>query len=128
MSYASNGVLGALAVVASFGAAQLALGENLTVGMRTAGSPAQAVNRVAKTDRSAMPAAKVAPTQTVAIRVDRFPETSILVRIPANHEARSSVPAPLQFKSDRKMAIACEPMVSVLTEIAKQLQPGRCVT
>jgi hypothetical protein len=27
---------------------------------------------------------------------------------------------------DRK--VACEPVVSVLTEVAKQLQPGRCVT
>jgi hypothetical protein len=26
------------------------------------------------------------------------------------------------------MAVACEPVVSVLTEIARQLQPGRCVT
>jgi hypothetical protein len=27
-----------------------------------------------------------------------------------------------------KMTVACEPAVSVLTEIAKQLAPGRCVT
>jgi len=24
--------------------------------------------------------------------------------------------------------VACEPVVSLLTEIARQLQPGRCVT
>jgi hypothetical protein len=24
--------------------------------------------------------------------------------------------------------VACEPAVSMLTEVAKQLQPGRCVT
>jgi hypothetical protein len=29
---------------------------------------------------------------------------------------------------DRKNAVACEPVVSVLTEVAKLLQPGRCVT
>jgi hypothetical protein len=29
---------------------------------------------------------------------------------------------------DRKLTVACEPVVSVLTEVAKQLQPGRCVT
>jgi len=29
---------------------------------------------------------------------------------------------------DRKMTVACEPVVSVLTEVAKLLQPGRCVT
>ena len=28
----------------------------------------------------------------------------------------------------RKTAVACEPVVSVLTEVAKLLQPGRCVT
>jgi hypothetical protein len=28
----------------------------------------------------------------------------------------------------RKPTIACEPMVSSLTEVAKLLQPGRCVT
>jgi hypothetical protein len=27
-----------------------------------------------------------------------------------------------------KRAIACEPPVSVLTEVAKLLEPGRCVT
>ena len=29
---------------------------------------------------------------------------------------------------DTKTAVACEPPVSVLTEVAKLLQPGRCVT
>jgi hypothetical protein len=28
----------------------------------------------------------------------------------------------------QKTAVACEPVVSVLTEVAKLLQPGRCVT
>ena len=38
--------------------------------------------------------------------------------------------APSLFNSGdrRKATVACEPMVSVLTEVAKQLQPGRCVT
>jgi hypothetical protein len=27
-----------------------------------------------------------------------------------------------------KATVACEPVVSVLTDIAKRLQPGRCVT
>jgi hypothetical protein len=29
---------------------------------------------------------------------------------------------------EKKMATACEPPVSVLAEVAKLLQPGRCVT
>jgi hypothetical protein len=27
-----------------------------------------------------------------------------------------------------KRPVACEPSVSILTEIAKNLQPGRCIT
>jgi hypothetical protein len=129
MSYFRKGILGALAITLASGAMQIAFGEDLTVGMRTAGSSEPAVNRAAKTDRAAVFAEPVAPTQTISIHVDRVPETSVLVRIPLTHEARSgSAPTPLQIKGERKMTVACEPVVSVLTEIAKRLQPGRCVT
>jgi hypothetical protein len=33
-----------------------------------------------------------------------------------------------QKQGRNKPTIACEPMVSSLTEVAKLLQPGRCVT
>jgi hypothetical protein len=128
MSNMLKGIVGAAAIVASFGAAQFASGEDLTVGMRTTGAPDQSVNRDAKTDRAPIVAEPVAPTQTVAFHVDRLPDTSILVRIPLNHEARSLVPAPSQLKGERKATVACEPVVSVLTDIAKRLEPGRCVT
>ena len=131
MSYIRKGLLGAAAMVVSLGAAQFAAGEDLTVGMRTAGIPDQGVNRAAKTDRAPIVAEPVAPTQTIAIHVDRFPETSILVRIPRIHEASEqprATPAPLQLKTEGKATVACEPVVSVLTEIAKRLQPGRCLT
>jgi hypothetical protein len=117
----------------SLGAAQFALGEDFTVGMRTAGMPDQGVNRAVKSDRAPIVAEPVAPTNTISIHVDRVPDTSVLVRVPLAHEARgNAMPAVLQPKSGagssaRKM-IACEPVVSVLTEIAKRLQPGRCVT
>jgi hypothetical protein len=53
----------------------------------------------------------------------------VLLRIPFAEEARSRASARWITRSpDRKMAVACEPMVSILTEVAKQLQPGRCVT
>jgi len=131
MSYTRKGILGAAAIVASLAAVQFASGENLTVGMRTTGMPDQGVvNRATKSDRSPIVAEPVAPTQTIAIHVDRLPETSILVRIPRTHEASTELrrPAKPQLKSEGKMAVACEPVVSVLTEIAKRLQPGRCVT
>jgi hypothetical protein len=128
MSHISKGILAASAVALSLGAAQFAAGEDLTVGMRSTGALDQEINRAAKADRAPMVAERGAATQTIAIHVDRFPDTSILVRIPRNHEARTSAPPQFQLRGERKMAVACEPMVSVLTEIAKRLEPGRCVT
>jgi len=128
MSYTRKGILGVVAIAATFGAAQFAAGEDLTVGMRTTGIPDQAVNRTAKTDRAPIVAVPVAPTQTISIHVDKVPETSVLVRIPRTREARSAAPPVLQPKLGERKMVACEPVVSVLTEIAKQLQPGRCVT
>jgi hypothetical protein len=128
MSRGVVGVLGAIGVLATLGAAQLAFGHDLTVGLATAGTPGEEVNRAGKTDRLAI-APPAAPTRTVAIHVDRLPDTSILVRIPLGQEARSSAPPATIFtKEERKANVACEPVVSVLTEIAKRLQPGRCVT
>ena len=67
------------------------------------------------------------------MKVESLTDTSVLVRVPVAKEARNLPPAPVATKPaprkpNRKMAVACEPMVSVLTEVAKLLQPGRCVT
>ncbi len=73
-------------------------------------------------------------TRTVSLPLYGLSDTSVLVRIPVAWEARNGPSTPLVTKSgdrksgDRKLTVACEPVVSVLTEIAKQLQPGRCVT
>jgi hypothetical protein len=130
MSYTRKGILGVVAIAATFGAAQFASGEDLTVGMRTAGMPDQGINRTAKTDRAAIMSEPVARTQTISIHVDRVPDTSVLVRMPLNHEARGGATPvfPAAKATEHKKMVACEPVVSVLTEIAKQLQPGRCVT
>lgn len=130
MSHIHKGILAAIAIALTCGASQFAAGEDLTVGMRSAQAPEQGVNRTAKTDRAAITAEPVAPTKTVSIHVDRFPETSILVRIPAKHEARgNATQAPVQLKSGAaKPAVGCEPVVSVLSEMAKQLPPGRCIS
>jgi hypothetical protein len=70
------------------------------------------------------------PTRTISIRLDRLADTSVLIRIPAVKETRNLPPAPLPLNKpgDRKLKVACEPVVSTLTEVAKLLQPGRCVT
>ncbi|MBV9460087.1 MAG: hypothetical protein JO141_21585 [Bradyrhizobium sp.] len=160
MSHVRKGILGAVAVALSLGAAQFAFGEDLTVGMRFSGAPDQAIDRSGKTDRAPVLAEPVAPTQTISIHVDRVPSTSVLVRIPfardeggAKDQGRATqgsasqqggagqqgssnptaapegnaAPSSHQVKDPRKM-VACEPVVSVLTDIAKHLQPGRCIT
>jgi hypothetical protein len=130
MSQKVTGILAALAVSLAFGAVQFASGHDLTVGLATPGDPAApGVNRAAKADRGAvLPEATVA-TRTISIHVDRVPDTSVLVRVPLSHQARNTTPPSLLLRSrESKNAVACEPSVSVLTEIAKSLQPGRCIT
>ncbi len=87
-----------------------------------------AINRIAKADRAALLPAPV-QTRTIALRLDALADTSVLVRIPVAKAARNAPSTPMINKSgDRKLAVACEPPVSVLSEVAKLLQPGRCVT
>jgi hypothetical protein len=144
MSHMRTGILGAIAVSATLGAVQFAFGRDLTQditsGLRAfsattvvaATTTLDQVNRAAKADRAGRLAPAPVPTRTISIHVDRVADTSVVVRIPLPEEARSTAPAPPSLLSTtpgaQKSAVACEPMVSVLTEIAKRLQPGRCVT
>ena len=130
MSQKVTGIFAALAFSVACGAVQFASGHDLTVGLATPGEPAApAVNRAAKADREAVLPEATLATRTISIHVDRVPDTSVLVRMPLSHQARSTPPASLfQRSKESKNAVACEPSVSVLTEIAKSLQPGRCIT
>jgi hypothetical protein len=118
----------AAAIALTLGAAQLAFGGDLAGTGQASGTPEAAINRAAKADRAgAVPAG--AQTRTVSLRFDGLADTSVLVRLPVLQEARSGASSPALIKSGvHKTTVACEPVVSVLTEIAKQLQPGRCVT
>jgi hypothetical protein len=119
----SRGIFGAIAVTLTFGAVQLASGRDLSgVSPDPAASAVDGVNRAAKADRAVGAAISPAQTQTISLRLNGLADTSVLVRVPVAQAARSSLTTP----SKRKLA--CEPVVSVLTEVAKQLQPGRCVT
>ena len=132
MSKIFSGILGTLAVSLSLGAAQYASGSDL-VGLArqsnavvTTSDPT--INREAKTDRAGAPA-NALQTRTISVSVDGLSDTSILVRVPVSRkEARNTPPAPTASKQPVTRTVACEPVVSVLTEVAKQLQPGRCVT
>jgi len=128
MSQIRNGVLAALAVSATLGAAQLASGHDL-IGRRqvAATTPEEGVNRAATANRDI---SKVATgrERTIALRFKELADTSVLVRVPvAKEEARNRPVAPMK-PAKSKNAVACEPPVSVLTEVAKLLEPGRCVT
>jgi hypothetical protein len=130
MSKLGKGILSVVAVSLTLGAAQFALGSDL-IGRQQANpaAPDVAVNRAAKADRAARTAAPGVQSQTILLRLDGLAATSVLVRVPVADAARSGSSARSLMKSGNgKTAVACEPMVSVLTEVAKQLQPGRCVT
>ena len=145
MSRLTTGISGAVAIVLISGAAQFASGRDLGRDLMSAtgrlspvdqsllsssGSPvadAAAVNRGAKTDRAMGPAVSSGLTRTVSLKLSSFSDTTFLLRVPvvaSTPTAASSVTKP----AARRPVVACEPVVSVLTEVFKQLQPGRCVT
>lgn len=141
MSQKSKVIFAALAAVAAFGAVQIASVEaspTLADRFQALGESAGAagINRTAKGDRAANIPQAAGRARTVLLKVDSFADTSVLVRIPVQKEARNLAPAQPSAKpaaekagSDKaKRIVACEPPVSVLTEVAKLLQPGRCVT
>jgi hypothetical protein len=141
MAKLSQGSLSAVAVSLGasvlFGAAQFASGRDLSglpndvraprlaasVSETIAGS---GVNRATKADRGLVVADSSGPTRTISVRLNSSPDMSVAIRIPLIKEARNN-PVPLLMNSSQRK-VACEPVVSVLTEVAKQLQPGRCVT
>jgi hypothetical protein len=135
MSRLSTGILGALALSLSLGAAQFASGRDLPdIWQSPVGTSEGAINRAAKTDRAAALPEPAAPTRTILLRLESLADTSILIRMPVvqqprgEKEARSRAAPSLITSGNRKVTQACEPVVSVLTDIVKQLQPGRCLT
>lgn len=143
-------ILGTLAASAMLvGAMQLAYGYALATDVPAQASnqpemspAANDVNRANKADR-AVSMADAMPTQTVSIKLAAFTDTSFLLRLPLTSTglrdpqgAQQQGASPqgsriITTQTERQEArrpVACEPSVSVLTEIAKRLQPGRCVT
>jgi hypothetical protein len=131
MSQISRGIFAAIAVSLTLGAVPLALGRDLYGAQDPSGTPVTAINRAAKADRIAGVARADVPTQTISLRLNGVSDTSVLVRIPlaqaASGGGASAAPSWTR-PGDGKQTVACEPVVSVLTDIAKQLAPGRCVT
>jgi hypothetical protein len=142
MSGLTTGVTGAIALVLISGAAQFAMGRDLSgVSGRLPPlkpSPSHApsssrtpdlfaVNRGTKADRATGPSGSPALLQTISLKLEGVADTSVLVRMPVARAAPSTASSPAKPATRKPMA-ACEPMVSALTEVARRLQPGRCVT
>ena len=132
MSQLSNAVFATIAISLTVGAVQLAAGRDL-IGTQNSAGTSNLVNRTAKADRVGATVRPGAATRTISLRLDALADTSVLIRMPAvktiDTQARNGSPAPSLTKSgDRKATVACEPPVSVLTEVAKRLLPGRCIT
>lgn len=135
MSQVQTVFLSAAAIVATLGAVQLASGHDLADRWQAvadkADKPGHNVNRAAKADRLAEIKPAPVPTRTVSMRLNDLADTSVLLRVPAVVETGNAKPRLLlqnQKKVRSRPTIACEPMVSSLTEVARLLQPGRCVT
>ncbi|MBI5129438.1 MAG: hypothetical protein HZA66_08345 [Rhodopseudomonas palustris] len=123
MSHIVRGILGAIAIAGTLGAAQLAVGGDLgRQSLRE--SAVQDVNRGNKADRVAT-TGQAQPGQTYGVTLVG---QSVLVRVPDAQVGQATRTRAQQPAAPRRAMVACEPVVSVLTDVAKQLQPGRCMT
>ena len=128
MSSLVEGIFGAVVISLTL-AVQLAAGHDFTSPVQVFSSRADDdVNRAAKANRAAV-TAPAPKTQTITFQPHGLAATSVVLRMPATREVRDGARKPLLLRSGQpKKSVACEPVVSVLTEVAKQLQPGRCLT
>jgi len=141
MSRLIAGISGALALSLISGAAEFARGRDLpsVAGNTTpatqslflpSSSPTEGatpVNRGSKADRAAAVSGSPASTRTISLKLNGLSDTTVLVRLSVTAGTPSTAPSPAKPNFRRPM-VACEPDVSVLTEVAKQLLPGRCIT
>lgn len=142
MSKVSSLFVGLVGGAAMLGAIQYASGNDLsgsslrgTLTERdtaiSAPTISSAVNRSTKGDRDTTPA-KLDAGQTLSFQVHGLNDTSVLLRL-AGQAPKAQQDKPVSTKAipvDAKprRTVACEPPVSMLTEVARSLQPGRCVT
>lgn len=138
-------VLGAAALALALGAVHLeyAAGHGLsgpaqaaagmpavTLSVRADDGTAAGVNRAAKADRVSV--VRNPGGVTLSFKVPGVDGVSVATRMPAADAADAFRKAPAAPATSRgpatPRAVACEPVVSVLTAVAKQLEPGRCVT
>lgn len=141
MSRLTTGISGAIALILISGAAQFALGGDLALapvyGRVSPNQPpvspgssadVSSVNRASKADRKMGPSVAPAVTRTVSLKLSAFSDTTFLLRVPMPMIASAPATSSTAKSMAHKPVVACESVVSMLTDVAKQLQPGRCVT
>lgn len=147
----TSGILGAVAAALALGAVQLEvaagndlLGPRRLVSQDSFQNAAQqtpapntfGVNRAAKADRGEMPALPASQSVTLSFGLANTPATSIVTRVPTRDAATPPPVAPAAAENSQAKNIApramrmvaCEPSVSTLTQVARQLGASRCVT
>jgi hypothetical protein len=131
----ASGILGAAAATLAFSTVHLEvsakgdLQRQQPAAVQSASAPQ--VVRTAKGDRLTNPAVE-GQNLTVSFRVPGEQASSVIMRVALPHDGQKAAPpiapAPANRASTGKRMVACEPSVSVLTPVAKVLQPSRCVT
>ena len=139
MTRRSLGLLTATAALAVFGGLHLEIASGraldrfvpndarLQTGTAVA---ATAVNRTTKGDRSES-SSNTAEARTIIFQHPDLQSTTVALRLWESANAAKIRPALKDGKAPAekpKQAVACEGVVSALTEVAKQLEAGRCVT
>ena len=142
MSRIATGFVGVTVAALTLGAVsiEIASGHGLGVvkpndaSLRTENTIAYDVNRTSKTDRIAMQRSELEgptivfqhpnlPSTTIAAQVRQgLPEAGESLGLRSQQDSRARKP------TKQKIATACERNVSALTEVAKLLDAGRCIT
>lgn len=140
MSGRSIGFLAATGAFVLFGGLhlELAIGRGLDrlvpddASLRT-GTTHATINRGAKTDRQAI-FLSATEGRTITFQHPDLPSTTVAVRLWEVVGAAKGRPVVKDLKDKKapagkpRQAVACEGVVSALTEVAKQLEAGRCIT
>lgn len=128
----ASGILGAAAATLAFSTVHLEVSAKGDQGQQAAMVRTDAVpqiERAGKGDRLTTPSV---PGQNLTVSF-RLPgaDSSVMMRVllPASGSATDhKASPPADRASTGKRMVACEPSVSVLTSVAKLLQPSRCIT
>lgn len=133
MSHMASGILGTVAAALALGAVHLEVASGndplgpVQRGDASLSSTTPDVNRAVKGDRLA--SGKSNEGVTISFKVPGATDSSVALRVPTGEAgADKRAPSSASNTTPRRQQVACELTVSQMTAVAKQLQPGRCLT